>query len=195
MKFIEKRRRYLPVKDFLDQSYEPTYQNIQDFEIDPELSGQRAKVYHKKSTKQTVIVHRGSKGLKDWVVTNPGLLIGRKGKRFQHAKKIQEAAKEKYKGTDFYTLGHSLGGAITRAVGKGTKMVTYNAPTLPHELIFEPKHENLHEFRTHNDVVSILRPYQRKGKKKNSSFTIFKSAPSGIVEAHGTEALHMKRHN
>ena len=62
-------------KLFLQQSYKKNPKPVGKFQVDKELSTNRSKVYVNPSGK-VVVANQGSKGVKDWVYTNPMLLLG-----------------------------------------------------------------------------------------------------------------------
>lgn len=175
-------------KDFIDRSYKKKEKDIGTNHIDKALSGKRVQVYHDDTTNKTTVVHRGSKGLKDWLVNDAGLLVGYRGKRFKHAKEIQKEAEKKYNGSEVVTVGHSLGGKIAQEVGGKTKTITYNAPTLPQDLIKHKKvGKHVTDIRTKNDLVSILRPLEKR--RKHEKLVTLKSHSHNPLSSHSTKAL------
>ena len=143
------------LKRLLKASYAKQNKNIGDWHVDPELSGQRARVYKHHKTGEVAVVHRGTKGVHD-VITDFRLLLGdRSGQRYKHAEKIQDLAEKKY-GTIHHTLGHSLGADIAQNVGKKSKkIVTFNKPVTPLE-VFHETPLNQTDVRTQGDVISAL---------------------------------------
>ena len=86
------------IKDLIDSSYEPQRTDLTDFDYDPELSSDRAKVYKRKNSNQAVVVHRGTQGLSDMAL-DLRYSLGQditNSDRFRHAKNIQERAEKKY---------------------------------------------------------------------------------------------------
>ena len=56
------------VTKFLKNSYKDNQENnIDGYKRDDELSGKRVQVYHNNNTGETNIIHRGTKGSKDWL--------------------------------------------------------------------------------------------------------------------------------
>ena len=96
------------------QSKHEADQSLDGFELDKDLSTPEQKIYHNPTTKETVVAHRGTKGLGDWT-NNAAYLVGRYGqtKRYQRAKKKQQEVIDKY-GKVTTTLGHSQGAIISR---------------------------------------------------------------------------------
>jgi len=108
------------IKDLLKQSYNKNLQNINDYDVDTSLSGQRVQVYKHKNSNDAVVVHRGTKGLHD-VYNDIKYAIGMdisNSKRLKHAQDIQRKAEEKYGRENISTLGHSLGSLASSSVGK-----------------------------------------------------------------------------
>jgi hypothetical protein len=152
------------IKDLLNASYSKKQQNIGDYVIDHDLSGQRAQVYHNPITGRVAVVHRGTSSAKD-ALTDLGMVFGRtkSSKRFKHSKDIQRRAEEKYGPENISTLGHSLGARIAEEVGSKTgEVITLNKPTLPIDLVKGKKvSDKQYDIRTTYDPVSVLRPAQR----------------------------------
>ena len=149
----------LDFKKLLQGSYSGKIEDVGDWKIDHSLSGQRAQVYENSKTHKIVIVHRGTASIQDWVTDARMALGDTSGERFKHAERIQRAAEKKYGHVDF-TLGHSLGASIAEKLGqKSGKVITYNKPVLPSEIIKTiPK--NQHDIRTLGDAVSTLTGWQ-----------------------------------
>eukprot|EP01038_Epipyxis_sp_PR26KG_P017718 gene17718-24687_t len=96
------------IKHFLKSSYDKNLNDHGDYKIDTSLSGSRAQVYHNPTKNHTVVVHKGTDSLNDWV-TDLRLGLGdRSGTRFKHAKDVQRKAEQKYGNSNISTLGHSL---------------------------------------------------------------------------------------
>ena len=171
-------------KEFLNNSYDKSLNNVNGFIIDKQLSGQRVKVYHNPQNNKTVVVHRGTNSIQDWG-TNLSMSLGHKGKRFNHAKNIQKQAEEKYKNTEVITLGHSQGAKWAEMLGKN-EVITLNKPTLPLDLIQGKKvKKNQTDIKTSRDPVSILRGLQ-KGKKakviKSNTFNPLKEHTVNVLD-------------
>ena len=175
------------LKGMLSKSYDKKNSDHDNFKIDNELSGRRVKVYHNNDTNKTVVSHKGTQSLNDWVV-NAKLLLGYKNvKRFKHAKNIQNQAEAKYGTDNLTTIGHSLAGKIAEVVGQnGREIITLNKPTTPLDLYNNKKiGNNQIDIRTKNDPVSILRKYQNG----NNEF-IIPSTTNNLLKEHKTDALN-----
>lgn len=175
-------------KDFLTSSYSKELNNINGYIVDKSLSGQRVQVYHNPQNNKTVVVHRGTDSIQDWG-TNLSMSLGHKGKRFNHAKKIQKQAEDKYGKNNLITLGHSQGAKWAEMLGNknnNNEVITLNKPTLPLDLIQGKKvKKNQTDIKTSRDPVSILRKLQ-KGKKAK----VMKSKTFNPLTEHGVDALN-----
>jgi hypothetical protein len=88
--------------------------NINGYNIDKELSGNRVQVLHNPTTNKVIINHRGTKGFQD-IITDLRLLVGNKSSnRFKYSKNITDKAKEKYENSDITHIGHSLGHQLAK---------------------------------------------------------------------------------
>lgn len=179
----------ISVKDFqklLKESYNPKKENLNDWEIDSSLSGQRAKVFQNKKTGEVAVVHRGTKGIHDWG-NDLKYALGQdisKSKRVKHAQDIQRKAEEKYGKENVSTLGHSLGSKIGREVGKDSKeIISLNGAYAPQDL-FKPMSDKEFNVRTSLDPVSALLPL----KQHKNTFTI-PSVSINPFKEHSTDTL------
>ena len=152
------------LKWFLKASYNRSHSDYKDFRVDKQLTGQRVQVYHNPQTKQTVVVHRGTKGFHD-AVTDLRYTFGDKSsKRFQHSTSIQRQAEQKYGAKNVTAVGHSLGSVLGETVGnKSKEILTLNKPVCLADLhSCIPSHQT--DIRASRDPVSLLRPFQRGQK-------------------------------
>tara|TARA_R110000751_G_scaffold254502_3_gene353992 strand:- start:284 stop:1405 length:1122 start_codon:yes stop_codon:yes gene_type:complete len=150
------------IKRFLSKSYEKKPSDMNNYKVDKKLSGQRVQVYHNPENDKTIVVHRGTASIQDWG-TNIAMTFGIKGKRYKHAKKIQDQAEEKYGKKNIITMGHSQGGRWAELLGRDTaEVITLNKPTLPADILtFDKVPKNQTDIKTTGDPVSIYRKYQR----------------------------------
>jgi len=175
------------LKTLIKNSYDTSLQDTNDYEIDKELSGQRAKVYKKKGTNEAVIVHRGTKGLID-VANDVKLALGMdisKSKRVQYAKNIQQKAEQKYGSQNVSTVGHSLGSQIGSQVGQNSKeIINLNKAVVPANLgkTISSKETNI---RSSKDVISSLLPFQRN---RGKTITVENTSNNPLTE-HSTSIL------
>lgn len=176
------------IKDFLKQSYEKKLQNIGDYDVDRSLSGQRVQVYKHKYSPQTVVVHRGTKGIQD-VFNDVKYALGMNisnTKRLKYANDIQKKAEDKYGKDNVTTLGHSLGSHISSSVGKNSKeVINLNKPIGLQDLYNKPL-DNEYNVRTTLDPVSFLLPFSRHN---NSRVTTIPSQTMNPLEEHKTDVL------
>jgi hypothetical protein len=176
------------IKEFLKQSYNKNLQNIGDYDVDRSLSGQRVQVYKHKHSPQTVVVHRGTKGLQD-VYNDLKYALGMdisNSKRLKYANEIQKKAEEKYGKENITTLGHSLGSHISSSVGKDSKeVINLNKPIGIQDLYSKPL-DNEYNVRTTLDPVSFLLPYSRHN---NDKVITIPSKTINPLEEHKTDVL------
>lgn len=86
-------------------------------------------------------------------------------KRYQETKNAYDAAKDKYKGAEFVSAGHSLAGGILNAlVPKGDQAYTYNPA-----IVGQPLNRNVENYRTRGDVVSLLSPEKNTTQLMNAN--------------------------
>jgi hypothetical protein len=147
-------------KDLLNSSYNKKNKDYGDYKIDKSLSGKRTKVYYNEKENKPVVVHRGTASIQD-IGTDIGLAFGHRGKRFNHAKKIQKKAEKKYGTENLHTLGHSLGGIVAEEVGGNSKnIITLNKAVTPLELN-RKNGKNQTDIKTSNDPVSMLNKFSK----------------------------------
>jgi hypothetical protein len=103
------------LEHLLRKSYDSELSNHNDFHVDKDLSDKRVQVYHNPHTKQTVVAHRGTKDLSDWLTNVRYALGDESDHRFQHSKNIQQAAEGKYGTQNLTTIGHSLGAKLDQS--------------------------------------------------------------------------------
>ena len=149
------------LQDFLKNGYKTKDQakSLDGYTRDDSLSGTREQVYHNNDNNKTIVVHRGTQGLEDWV-TDAKLLFFPKlymqSVRYKHAKDIQDQTEKKYGKENITTIGHSLGAKLASDLGgKSKEIITYNKPIVPGE-VFNQLKKNETSIRTKLDPVSIL---------------------------------------
>lgn len=179
----------LPVSDIqglLKQSYSdsiPT--DYKDYIVDKELSGKRVQVYKKRNSPQTVVVHRGTKGIQD-IGNDIKYILGfdiSNTKRAKHSQEIQRKAEQKYGAENVSTLGHSIGSKLASLVGSNSKeIINYNKAVSPSDAFTKVK-PNEYNIRTSKDIVSTLLPVS------NNAITIQSPYFSNIYEEHKTDVL------
>ena len=112
---------------------------IEGYKLDKSLSNKKGKVYVDANGK-AIVIHRGTSGtVSDWM-NNAAYLTGtyKLTDRYKTAKKLQEAAEEKYGAQNIDTVGHSQSGILARELGKKSKnIITVNPASL-----FQKKADN-----------------------------------------------------
>ena len=149
------------LQEILKKSYDSKPSDHGDYKIDHSLSGQRAQVYTNDKTGKVIVAHRGTAGAQD-VFTDISYGVGiTNNSRFEHARKIQNEAENKYGKENIITVGHSLGGLIANDVtDKKSKQITYNKPTM-----FNSRNKNELAIKTSNDPFSLNSNQGNKKKK------------------------------
>lgn len=175
------------LQGLLKESYNPKNVDYGDWEIDKSLSGQRAKVFTHKGTKEVAVVHRGTKGIHDWG-TDLKYALGfniSKTDRVKHGVDIQKKAEAKYGKENVSTLGHSLGSVVAREAGKDSKeIISLNGAYSPQDILFKPISNKEFNVRTQYDPVSALLPI----KQNKNTFTIPSVGINPLTE-HSTDTL------
>ena len=173
------------LKGLLNLSYNSKKpKDYKDYQIDPELSGQRVQVYKKKGSNEAFVVHRGSQGIHDWgndLKALAGYDIS-KSKRFKHAADIQKKAEAKYGSQNVSTLGHSLGSKIASEVGQNSKEIINLNKYIPPKDRNKPVSDKEYNIRTSRDPASLLGPADK------NTLTI-PSRTLNPVGEHSTETL------
>ena len=155
------------IKNLLNASYDlntPTG----DFILDKQLSTNTSKVFYNPKTKEAIVAHRGTQGIKDWA---NNLVYGVGGKwlykftpRFKEAEHVQKNAERKFGRNNVSTLGHSQGSLLGELLGKNSKeIITLNKAT---RIFSNKKAPNQYDIRSSGDVVSSLNPLQTDNKKE-----------------------------
>ena len=179
------------LQKLLKQSYNPDLGNVGDYMVDDEISNPTTQVYRNKNTDKVYVVHRGTKGARDWLnnfVYGLSPSLYKYTDRYKNAEAIQNKAMDKYKGYDIDVLGHSQGSKLAEMISKDNKnvknIITYNRPQgLIENLSAKPK--NLYDIKTSKDIVSPLVPYQRN----NQNTTIIPSKTNDLLHEHKTERI------
>ena len=86
------------LKQFISASYaDKPPANIEGYELDTSISKPTALVYHDKTTNQTRVVHRGTKGASDWA-NNAAYVAGlyKHTGRYKDGERVQKRAEAKY---------------------------------------------------------------------------------------------------
>ena len=148
------------LKLMVDSSYQPTdnkQKNINGYLIDNDNSGDYVSTYHNPQTKHAVIIHRGTKGVTDWL-NNGAYALGMydSTERFNNGKKVQDAVYGKYGKENVSTVGHSQGSILARRLGKDSKEIININPAY----LGEKPAYNEYDVKSSGDPVSVLKtPY------------------------------------
>jgi hypothetical protein len=152
------------VKKVLKNSYKKKGKqkaDINGYQRDDKLSGQRVQVYNNPESGHTFVAHRGTASGKD-ILNDLALSVGllKKTDRFKHAKKIQKQAEAKY--DNVTSVGHSLGGSITENVTKGDRITLNKGVGLAD--IGKKISKKQQDIRASSDLVSGLSITQHGNK-------------------------------
>ena len=139
--------------------------HIGDYVLDPDLSTYETAVYHNPKTGETKVAYKGTANtLRDWG-NNALYALGlhNKTRRYDRAKKVQEAVEKKYGTENLDVLGHSQSGAFVQEIGKNAKnVIALNPATHP---LYKPEGKNATVLKATGDVVSklnYLNPFAKK---------------------------------
>ena len=161
-----------------------------DLVKDKKLSGKRVTVVTDASTSKTYVVHRGTSGLKDWFTDFQMALGYEDGKRFNHSKKIQKKAEEKYGSDNIVTMGHSLGGRLAEKYGKkSSNIITFNKAVTPRSILesyIHPLSNKQFDIRTSRDPISAASGLQGRSNK----IIQLKSQTINPLHEHGLKTLN-----
>ena len=145
------------IKQFLESSYtEFPPKNIDNYQLDIELSNLYVKVYFSIADKKVIVIHRGTKEASDWL---NNLTYGLNSNaynfttRFKISKNTQNKPQKKYKGYKIETLGHSQGGLLTHKLGTNSLSSIQLNPAYKGE----SQGQNEYIIRSSLDPVSILK--------------------------------------
>lgn len=176
------------LKKLLKASYDNKGDNIEGYVKDETLSKNTSKVFYNPETNHTVVAHKGTQGIADWV-NNAVYAIGgekyyKKTPRYKEAKKVQQDAVNKYGKESITTIGHSQAGLQAELLGnQGRETITYNKATRPKS---NRKNNNQYDIRTSNDIVSNLNPFQQN----NGNEIVIKSKTIDPLQAHNINELN-----
>jgi hypothetical protein len=178
------------IKDVIDLSYNKEKKDApKGYEIDPELSNGRVKVYKDLNSDQVIVAHRGSRGMKDWLDNVRYGLTGniKNTETYKKHEAKHQKALDKYGADNVIAVGHSRAGKYVEELNKDTpvkEVITYNKASGVSDL-FRKNPSNQTDIRTGIDVVSALAPIQRS---YNKVITIPSKTFNPLI-AHGTNAL------
>ena len=179
--------------DLLKSSYLPQKEAAEKlkhkgYDYDHELSRMDTKVLVKDG--KPVIVHRGSKTLRDWL--DDGLIavgLGKTTKRYQDAKEITKKVEQKYN-QPADSVGHSYGGWLSENSGAKGNIITYNKAVGLGDVGTKKNSKRQLDVRAEGDVVSLLGHTQNANKEtiKNKGSTNLSNIQNAF-NAHKTDNL------
>jgi hypothetical protein len=176
------------VQNILHNSYQTKKaKNIEGYELDPHLSGNRFQAYYNKEKNHLVTAHTGSNSTNDWI-TNAryGLFNDKSSNRFKHAKDMQKKAEQKYKTNNVTIVAHSLGKQLAQEANKNNhELITVNGATTAYD-IGKNKNKNEYNIRTTYDVPSVLENL----KPKNGNELNIPSKTLNPLTEHHTSVLN-----
>ncbi|MDE2026836.1 MAG: hypothetical protein KGJ07_10215 [Patescibacteria group bacterium] len=171
------------LKALFKESYRNTFKDVSFYSIDKQLSDRYVKVYRNQRNGEVVVVHRGtSLSCAHDIIADLGLLFRSYNTfRFRHAANKQRLAERKYGAKNIITIGHSLGGAIAKKVGKNSKeRITLNRPFH----LNESNSDTEQDIRSELDPVSLLAKF-----KKNKNLITIPSTTCDLLKEHSYEVL------
>ena len=149
--------------------YQPEMKDIDNYQLDRDLSVDRARVYRNTKTGKVYVVHRGTKEASDWLnnlVYGLSPYFYKHTDRYKQGKDVQEKALQKY-GNNVDVIGHSQGAKIAEMASRGDKrvkdVITYNRPVGLQEAM-TPLDKNVVDVRSSWDPVSMFAPFQKRHK-------------------------------
>ena len=180
------------IKDIFQSAYLPQQEaanNLEKhhYERDPQYSTMDTKVFVNKETNQPIVIHRGTKTLKD--VFDDALIgvgLGKLSHRHKNAERLTKKLEEKYgKAPDNY--GHSLGGHLAESSGTKGKIITYNKAVGIGD-IGKKLGSNQLDIRTKGDIISLPSYLQYGAKRK---LIENKNKAPNALNAHSNKNLYL----
>ena len=149
--------------------------NVEGWNIDQSLSNDDVTTYVDPATGKVIQSYRGTdlkhpkRGWKDFQA-DIGELTGyvRKTTRFKEARRMAQAAADKYGKDNVSVTGHSLGGAIANDVSSSIGLQAYSFnPLVGYTRIYDEKNKQVdyskvHQFSNPHDPVSLLSAFENK---------------------------------
>ena len=145
------------LKTFISDSYNQPNKDIGDYQLDK--STEFGNTYYNPKTNHAVIVHRGTKGAKDWL-NNLAYATGTYNltDRYKSGKNLQKYIESKYGKENVSIVGHSQGSVLSRKLGQNSKEIINLNPAW----LGEPQTNKEFIVRSANDPVSgLLAPVNR----------------------------------
>ena len=178
-------------KDIFQSAYLPQKEaanNLEKhhYERDPQHSTMDTKVFVNKETNQPIIIHRGTKTIKDvFDDALVGVGLGKLSHRHKNAERLTKKLELKYgKAPDLY--GHSLGGHLAENSGTKGNIITYNKAVGIGDIGKKLGHNQL-DIRTKGDIISLPSYLQSGAKRK---IIENKNKNPNALNAHSTKNLY-----
>ena len=170
------------LKEMLEATYErEPKKNIDDYQLDNELSNDEVKIYHKDN--HAIVAFRGTESGFDWI-NNYFYLKGKYEltPRFIRAKETYDKAVKKYGEKNISVIGHSQGAVPARLLGKDSKEIITLNGAYTGEII--PNNE--YDIRSSSDIVSGIKSpisfFNRMIGKKSNDIVIPSKSKNPIEE-------------
>ena len=178
------------IKAILDSSYQNQKEaektlSKKGYTYDKKLSTNQSKVFIDSEGNPNV-VFRGSKTVKDFLISDPLLALGlqKYDPRFKESQRLVKKVEAKYK-KPVDAFGHSLGGTLAEKSGAKGNITTFNKGTGLGD-IGRTIPKNQTDIRTKADFVSALALTQKhKGELINLKTPVLQNP----LEAHGLDNL------
>lgn len=169
----------LTLYDVIDGTYQSgPSKHITDknYYYDNELSNDETSIYHNPIENKLLVGHRGTKTFDD-VKTDAYLAVGniRNSDRYKRSNNTYRLAKDKYKGSQTTTFGHSLGGSLASAIGDDEDtIITYNKGANPFLGNSTTNKKNETAYRQDGDLVSLFSKFNKNKSKtlRNNYFSL-----------------------
>ena len=163
------------IEKFVSASY-GNEDNVNQYQLDKDLSTGENKVYHNPSTGKLVVANRGTEGsMADWT-NNLAIPLGvyDQTSRYKRAEDVQRKAIDKYGKIPDENVGHSQSGAITHELNK--KGLTKEVINVNPANFFQKQQPNEFNIRSSADPVSMLtnlNPFKRPSRNTDIKATSF----------------------
>lgn len=159
------------LKPILEASYQKSRDakntlERQGYKLDRDLSNKEAKTFVDAEGRPNIVV-RGSKSLRDFLISDPLLAVGlgHLDPRKRRTDALIEKVKKKYGREDINLSGHSLGGALVSNAKTSGQITTFNKGA-GLGTIGKAINPNQTDIRTSKDIVSLLSKTERGGTKQ-----------------------------
>jgi hypothetical protein len=183
---MERDKKALLQSSYLSQKHAQAKMKHHGYILDSGLSSMDTKVFVKNG--KPTVVHRGSTTAKDYV--DDALLtvgLGKHGHRYKNAVRVTQKAEHKY-GTAANAIGHSYGAWLGEHSGANGDITTYNKAVSLAD-VFKTMPPNQTDFRTANDLVSMLSQTQGGDKRTINGFYGTPSPLANGFISHGLDMI------